>query len=238
MTHRRHAGARAVAGTVAVLLLGGCGSSAGTIGTQGVDGLVIPSPSPLAADFVAPGSATNEWFPLAAGARWTYESAASPAAMTLTVLPATRTVAGVTVWQVRTQVRGVDDPRASTDLVATDRNQNLWLFGHATSDPATSWQVGGSLAAGLLWPSTPRVGDSWRTSQVPEQVDDISDVMSADTEVITPAGTYRGAVVSRLSDRLHPLGTRQISWARGVGPVEFRLGAGELLSLTSYAAGS
>jgi len=59
-----------VAVTIASVALTGCGASPTKLGPEGIDELTIPTASPDPTDFT--GNATNLWFPLQVGTRWTY----------------------------------------------------------------------------------------------------------------------------------------------------------------------
>src|SRR5690606_28571766 len=80
---------RAAVLTLALLVgpagLTGCGSASVSSPPAGVDGLVIPTPSPDPADFV--GAVDNAWFPLEPGTTWSYvvTDAAGEHRMTVTV---------------------------------------------------------------------------------------------------------------------------------------------------------
>src|ERR1044072_8326446 len=74
MTRAAAWAARAAALVVPVAIapaaLTGCGASPAKLGPAGVDELTIPTPTPDPADFSS--RASNPWFPLTAGTRWTY----------------------------------------------------------------------------------------------------------------------------------------------------------------------
>ncbi|MGA8246131.1 MAG: hypothetical protein WB797_04440, partial [Nocardioides sp.] len=130
---RRSASAtrRQVSLALAAGLLAACSGSPARLGPTGTDGLTIPTPSPLPADFVA--RVDNPWFPLSPGTRWVYRRYTTIDTRTLvaTVLPAAREVDGVATTAVRWQWRGGD--RGTTTLAvrwyAQDRAGNVWWFG-------------------------------------------------------------------------------------------------------------
>src|SRR5215470_10129063 len=75
--------------------LGACGASPTSLGSSGIDGLTIPTPSPDPADFT--DRVDNPWFPLTPGTVWTYrlDSTASTRGLVAVVLPGHREIAGV-----------------------------------------------------------------------------------------------------------------------------------------------
>lgn len=235
---------RATTGAAALaalgLLLGGCASSGGPAPLGGVDQLVVPSPSPAPDDFVGTEEAAetggNAWYPMAVGSRWEY---ATPSGARLEVLvTGSGVVAGVPVWSVRTTVSDHGaDPEVHTDQLATDRAGNLWLLGQEFAERTGSWRASGEVGAGLYWPADPRVGDGWWRARVPARWQVTAQVVERQAQVHTPAGTFTDVVVSTQKDALHPLGTDRITWARGTGPVQFRLGSGQVFDLTAHTVG-
>src|SRR3954451_22364579 len=77
--------ALAVLGAIAVLTgpLTGCGTASAPSPPTGVDGLVIPTPSPDPDDFVA--EVDNPWLPLPPGRTWTYDVADADGTHRMTV---------------------------------------------------------------------------------------------------------------------------------------------------------
>ena len=114
--------------SVLAVLLTACGAGAPqTAPPSGVDGLVIPTPSPDPADFVA--GVDNPWFPLAPGSEWTYESSDGHT-VAVTVSGTTR-VAGVEATVVDTVERTGRGRvvERSTAWFAQDRGGNVWHVG-------------------------------------------------------------------------------------------------------------
>lgn len=236
----RRSSTRWVATIFAVALtLTGCGSSAGTIGPTGVDELVVPSPDPVAADFT--DRISNTWYPLLPGARWQYASPSDTSTLAVTVLDEPGSVIGIATVQVRRELRSADGATTTqTDQVAQDTAGNLWLLGQDSPGDTRGedWQVGADTGAGLLWPAAPRVGDGWPTTRVPERREVITQVTSDEKSVQTPAGDFTGAVEAVVRDLHDPLGATRVLWARGTGPVQYRLGSGDLLELQSFTPGT
>jgi hypothetical protein len=218
--------AAALAGLTA--LLTACGASPQPLGTSGIDGLTIPTPSPDPADFR--DGVDNPWFPLAPGTVWTYRRDAETADVGLVagVLPEHREIAGVATTGVRWQV--ARHGRQVTILVrwyAEDRAGNVWWFGQdvrrgpVVDDLAQrSWVAGENGAeAGLVVSADPRVGDGYANAEAPRVVERRSTVVSLTATVSTPNDTYRDTVLTRDLSSLQPTQTTESFYARGIGLV-------------------
>lgn len=197
---------------VAVLLAAtgaGCGSASVPSPPSGVDGLVIPTPDPDPADFVA--EVDNPWFPLRPGTRWEYDDGStSEPSVVVTVVPGPQ-VAGVdTTTRVRTPATGA----TVRDHFAQDRSGNVWWFGREGE-----WRAGEDGAeAGLAMPAAPRVGDGFRSAltEAVEVAPMTTTVEELDEEVTVPLASYDDTVVLEVSDGVL---TRTEVYARDVGLV-------------------
>ncbi|GAA3545473.1 hypothetical protein [Nocardioides daeguensis] len=194
--------ALALAGTV----LAGCGSASAPSAPTGVDGLVIPTPDPGPADFVA--AVDNPWFPLEPGSRWEYaDLGTGQPALTLTVETGPD-VAGIATT---TLVRTGADGGVVRDLYAQDRAGNVWWFGRVGE-----WQAGENGAeAGLAMPATPRVGDGFRTASAPGLAE-VATVRAMGEKVTVPLASYDTTVRLEVEDAA---GGRTEVYARGTGLV-------------------
>lgn len=137
-------------------LLAGCGSGATAYPPTGVDQLLIPTPSPAPADFVA--RVDNPWFPAVPGMRWVYRT---PGVAGRTTVRASigPVIGGVRTTALRTTRPPVDAhaaPVTTTDFYAQDRAGNVWWFGRAGV-----WQATGGVGAGLEMAAHPRRGDGY-----------------------------------------------------------------------------
>jgi hypothetical protein len=233
MTRAAAWAARAAAPVVAFALvsaaLTGCGASPTKVGPTGVDELTIPTPTPDPGDFT--GSATNPWFPLAPGTRWTYrqESTTSTGTVVAEVLPHPREIAGIETTAVRW--RGRSGGRVHTLVVrwyAVDRLGNVWWFGQrvAPREPpldhlATRSFLAGrdGAEAGLVLSARPRDGDGYVNAWQPHVVERHSTVLSLRSTVATPTRTFHDTVVTHDLSSLAPVHTDQTFFARGVGMV-------------------
>jgi hypothetical protein len=136
--------------------------------SPGINGLVIPTPTPSPADFVE--RVDNPWLPLEAGARWTYDvtgDGSTSGTIVVDVLDGTVAVAGLDATAVQTTVDlGDGTTSVRTDLYAQDAAGNVWLVGRDAD--GTGWRAGEDGAeAGLAMPADPRLGDGWQAYAVP-----------------------------------------------------------------------
>jgi hypothetical protein len=216
-------------GSVASVVLSGCGMSPRELGPTGVDGLTIPTPSPVADDFA--GDGTNPWFPLVAGTRWTYRQdlATGSRSVVAEVMPRRRSIAGVRTTAVRWQVRSHGTGRTvMVRWYAVDSVGNVWWFGQrvATRGPrldnlaARSFEAGREGAeAGLLIAAAPREGDGYLNARQPGVVERRSTVLSLTGTVTTAMQTFHDTVITRDAGTTDPLQTVETYFARGVGIV-------------------
>lgn len=253
-----HAGVVEIAGrsqrpsallAVAVLALAtGCGAAPERIGASGIDELVIPTPDPSAADFVA--EIDNPYLPLRPGAVWVYETTGPEGGETITVsvLAETKTVQGVRTTVVHEEVRDetgevVED---TYDWFAQDLLGNVWSFGEATTaydDGAASaedsWQAGVDGAeAGLAMAAVPRVGDGYAQESLPGFAEDRASVLALDGEATVPTGEFQDLVITEESTPLEPAVTVLKYYALAIGLVleESASGPAERAELVSFTA--
>lgn len=190
-----------------VVTVSGCGSAAEQSPPSGVDGLVIPTPSPQASDFVA--QVDNPWFPLVIGSRWEYDAPTVPGARVVMEALAGPVIAGVATTGLRSSsAQGV----TVQDFYAQDRAGNVWWFGREGA-----WQAGvGGAEAGLAMPATPRLGDGFAQGGLPGRA---SRALVVGVEVGPPAilESYGPLVVLEVRGGAT---STEASYARGVGLVE------------------
>ena len=162
-----------VSSALAWPLLVGCGASPSTVGSGGVDGLHVPTPSPDPDDFV--DGIDNPWLPLGDGAEWSYVDSAGAEIAKAVVGSEPRVVFGVSCRAVRWSGR----IQRRTDWFAQDRAGNVWqLAGEA---PGISWEGGRNGArAGLAMPAAPRRGDGFAVMNAPGVAEDRMTVTSID----------------------------------------------------------
>ncbi len=166
---RRSAGALLLAGT---LLLTGCGTASDTSPPTGVDELVVPTPSPVPADFVA--EVDNPWLALEAGITRRYDG--PDGGSSRVGVEAGPVVAGVATTAVTTRSTTAGDRTGHTDWLAQDTRGNVWWFGRAGQ-----WAAGEDDAlAGLLMAAAPRVGDGYRPAYEPGVLEPRVQVLAVD----------------------------------------------------------
>ena len=205
--------------TLAVLALGvatvtGCGSASPPSPPAGVDGLVVPTPSPDPADFGA--GIDNPWFPVPGDAQWTYQVTDVDGAHRRQVAAHDgREIAGIETTGLRT----VEEGSTVTDYFAQDDAGNVWWFGREGV-----WQAGVDGAeAGVVMLARPRVGDGYRQARLAGTVDDRAQVLSVTDTVEGPMGEYDDVVLTRVTSPLRPGVTIERAYAPGVGLVEERV---------------
>jgi hypothetical protein len=137
--------------------------------SPGINGLVIPTPTPAPADFVE--GVDNPWLPLEPGTRWTYdvsEYGRATGRIVVDVRDGTVPVAGLDATAVETTTDLAEAATTvETHLYAQDEAGNVWLVGAEEGD--VSWRAGaGGAQAGLAMPADPRLGDGWLSYDVPD----------------------------------------------------------------------
>lgn len=195
--------------TLATAVLTGCSSGSVASPPTGVDGLVVPTPSPDPDDFAA--AVTSPWVALDRGTRRVYEVTDLRGEHRLAV----SVTAGPVVAGVATTARvATEQGRTTIDWYAQDRSGNVWWFGRAGE-----WRAGSRGArAGLAVPAHPRVGDGWATAYVDGTVAQVATVTGLDAAVSVPAGRYVDVLVLRVDDPATGE-ERDVSLARGTGMV-------------------
>ncbi|GAA5115529.1 hypothetical protein GCM10023339_22830 [Alloalcanivorax gelatiniphagus] len=169
---RRPSAAATAAGALGVALAGALSGCAG-IGqpapydSPGINGLVVPTPSPDPNDFVK--GVDNPWLPLGEGAAWSYEvtdAGRTLGVVDVEVVQTASVVAGLAATEVLTTRDIAGERTEETRFYAQDDDGNVWLVG-ADVD-GKSWRAGEAGAeAGLAMPADPRLGDGWLAYEVP-----------------------------------------------------------------------
>ena len=226
-----------------------CAGGPPTIAPSGVDGLVIPTPSPDPHDFV--DRVDNRWFPLEPGTVWTYRSTGDEGDRTevVTVTDRTRVVQGVTTTGVRDVTAGDDGKvvEETFDWYAQDVDGNVWHFGADTTayhqgsrGTRRSWEAGVDGAeAGLVMAARPRVGDGYVQEHAPGVAEDRAMVLSLTELRAVPLDEYDDLVQIEETSPLRPGVVERTYYASGVGPVleETVAGGSESAQLVSLSRG-
>ena len=250
MPVRRPSRAVAVLATVLVSTsLTACGSEPPKSPPAGVDGLVIPTPTPDPEDFVE--GITNPWLPFTPGSQWLYTStgAEGDETITTTVMEDTKVVAGVTatvVWDLVLDAKG-RTVEETYDWYAQDTAGNVWYLGEDTTayedgepDTSGSWEAGVDGAqAGIVMLAVPRVGDGYQQEFKEGEAEDQARILSLGATASVPFGDYADCVQTEDTTPLEPDLVERKYYAKGVGVVreETLSGGDEVVVLESYAAG-
>jgi len=208
------------------LLAGGAGAGAAT----GDDGLPQGG-EPVTLD---PAAFTtridNPYWPMVPGSRWLYRENAGGRRVhhvTVTVTHRTKKVAGVTARVVhdRDTVGGrlVED---TYDWYAQDRDGNIWYLGEDTREYRNgrvvsrlgSWEAGVDGAqAGVIIPTRPRVGLTYRQEYYAGKAEDRARVIAVHGRARVPFGRFDDLLVTKDFTPLEPKAIEHKSYARGVG---------------------
>ncbi|MEJ7833118.1 MAG: hypothetical protein WKF79_09400 [Nocardioides sp.] len=176
---------------IVVLTLSGCASGSPAIPTGGVDGLIVPTPSPDPADFVE--VVDNPWLPLEPGAVRTYASDDEPESRLRVTVEEGPVIAGVATTAARSVSSPPDDGEIAdqVDYFAQDVAGNVWWFGREGE-----WQAGeGGAQAGVVMVARPRVGDGYREASAEGDAVQVSEIVAVDEDVELPASTYGDVLV-------------------------------------------
>ena len=160
---------RASTAVVLLVALTGCAGigQPAPYDSTGINGLVIPTPTPDASDFVA--GVDNPWLPLEPLATWRYdvtEAGREAGTIDAEVLGGTTEVAGLPATSLRLSTTIDGDTEDETRFYAQDTAGNVWLVG-VESSSGDAWRAGeGDAEAGLAMPADPRLGDGWLTHRL------------------------------------------------------------------------
>lgn len=181
------------------------------------------------ANFVA--AVDNPYFPLPAGATWTYEGKedGSTEHIDVAVLPERKTVMGIPAVAVRDTVT-VDGQLAEDtfDWYAQDKQGNVWYLGESTKEykngkvasTAGSWEGGVNGAyPGIIMKAAPAVGDAYRQEYLKGEAEDLAAVVRTGLADTVPAGSYRDLIAIKEWNPLHPKVVEEKYYAKGVGAV-------------------
>ena len=232
-----------------LVVLSACGSAPPKSPPSGVDELVIPTPSPDAADFV--DTIDNPWLPFTPGSTWVYRTTSSEGEQTdtVTVLDQAKVVAGVTTTVVHDLAVDEDGVTVEDtyDWYAQDAAGNVWYFGEDTTayedgkaSTEGSWEAGVDGAqAGIVMLATPRVGDGYKQESLEGAAEDRARILSLTATATSPAGDFADTVLTEDTTPLEPGLVERKYYARGVGTVreEDITGGDEVVVLLSHTAG-
>ena len=192
----------------------------------------------------------NPYWPMKPGTRWTYRNTDGEGGVQTAVVVVTeqtkKLANGITARVVRDTVTEdgqiVED---TNDWYAQDAKGNIWYLGEDTAEfeegkvtsRAGSFEAGvdGALP-GIAIPAAPQPGMAYRQEFYRGEAEDVGKVLSTDELAEVPAGSYRGALLTKDFTRLEPDVLEYKLYAKGVGPVLILTSSGgadreELLSV-------
>jgi hypothetical protein len=204
---------------VAVVLIGGCGSDSASL-PQGDE------PANLeAGDFVE--RIDNPYWPMAPGSMWVYREDGQRVEVTVT--DQTREILGIAATVVHDVVTEDGEVAEDTyDWYAQDKDGNIWYLGEDTKEfengkvksTEGSWEAGVDGAeAGILLPSEPKVGMTYRQEYYKGEAEDAANVLSVDERAEVPFGRFDHVLMTKDQTPLDPSLLEHKFYAKGVGPV-------------------
>jgi hypothetical protein len=185
-------------------------------------------PSTASTKFV--GGVHNPWFPLEAGTTFVYtgEKDAQAGRDVVRVTGRTKTIRGVRCAGVddRLYLKGRLEER-TTDWYAQDDAGNVWYFGEATAElnkagrvtsREGSWLAGVDGAQpGIIMPTNPTVGETFRQEYYKGQAEDHFAVVSVSASVVVPYTASAHALLTKEWTPLEPGTLDHKLYIRGIG---------------------
>jgi hypothetical protein len=188
---------------------------------------------------------TNKYLPLIPGTTHTYRGTrdGQPTTHVVSVTRQSRTVMGVRCVVVKDNVwQNQSLAERTTDWYAQDSAGNVWYFGEQTAElqngvvtsTSGTWEAGVDRAQpGIVMPTTPKVGRTYRQEYRPGVALDIATILAVDGTVHVPAGTYHGSVITFDKNPLDPSKKERKWYAPGIGFVHAVLSGGGHTEVTS-----
>lgn len=232
------------------LLLSACGGEPPKRPPTGNDEVSTPVES-LDPDTFVEGI-DNPFLPLSPGSTWVYRGASATGGRTthtVSVLPATREVAGVDATVVSRVVTGRKGKvlEETHDWFAQDKAGNVWHLGEERVEVAGKtrmievvWETGVEGAgAGIAMLAEPRVGDGYRMQHLAGEAEDLASVLDLDAEVSGPAGEWTDVLETEDTNPLEPDVVEHRFYAEDVGlvRVETVSGGDEIVELIGFTPG-
>ena len=195
------------------------------------------------AHFVA--TVDNPYFPLPAGAVWTYRGTSKAGVETLEieVRPGTKFILGIpTTIVLETAKLDGQVIEVAENWFAQDDLGNVWYFGEATQEfdggvpgsTAGSWEAGAFDARpGIIMEAEPRKGDAYFQEFAAGTAQDQAVVVATGGSEAVSYGVFNDVVVTREWTSLEGNSVERKSYARGVGLILEKKG-GSRLELESF----
>jgi hypothetical protein len=193
----------------------------------------------------------NQYLPLTPGTVLQYEGTrdGKKAASTTVVTNETKVIQGVTCVVVSdTGFTNNKATEKTSDYYAQDNQGNVWYFGEDSFDLVKgkwvrsdgSWLAGiDDAQPGVIMEAHPRVGDTYRQEYYPGHAEDMAEVLSTNTSVSVPYGSFDHALRTKEWTPLEPGVVDNKYYAAGIGEVEAVnvQGGDELMQLVSVTRG-
>lgn len=231
-----------IAGFTTVALLSAC-----TAGSSGNGAAVAPpatstaakqSPTHVTPNYhptIAPADfsvkITNPYFPLTPGTTKVFDGVrdGKPVHSELVTTSRTRVVMGVKCVVIEDTVTSSGALVEKTDdWYAQDKKGTVWYFGETTAEYVNgavssthgSWEAGVDGAVpGIIMHAVPTVGLAYYQEYRPGEAEDRAKILTIDTSIAVPAGTFHKVITTEDSDPLNPDKTDKKWFAPGVGVV-------------------
>src|SRR5919107_6340296 len=169
----------------------------------------------------------NEYFPMKPGTTFLYQGGTERGEMSVT--SHTKKVMGVECVVV--DDRAWEDGQLiekTYDWFAQDKEGTVWYFGEDTKEYENgkvvstkgSWEAGVDGAKpGIIMPAHPKVGQSYHQEYYPGEAMDMGRVISLNTSVTVPYGSFDHALDTKEWTPLQPGFSEKKYYVRGVGPL-------------------
>src|ERR687897_281098 len=169
----------------------------------------------------------NEYFPMKPGTTFVYQGGQERSEMSVT--HQTKKVMGVECAVVdHKEWEGDKLIEKTYDWFAQDKEGNVWYFGEDTKEYKNgkvvstkgSWEAGVDGAKpGIVMPADPKVGQSYHQEYYPGEAMDMAKVISSNTSVSVPYGSFDHALDTTEWTPLQPGFSEKKYYVRGVGPL-------------------
>lgn len=195
----------------------------------------LTNPAPTYRPTITPANfadkITNPYFPLTPGTKLVFEGVrdGKPVHSELVTTRRTRVVMGVTCVVVEDTVTSSGALVEKTqDWYAQDKGGTVWYFGENTAEYVNgvvssthgSWEAGVDGAVpGVIMHAKPKLGLQYYQEYRPGEAEDRAKILTIDSRIAVPAGSYRKVITTEDSDPLNPDKTDKKWFAPGVGVV-------------------
>jgi hypothetical protein len=216
------------------------------IGVALLGSLTSAAAETRSARFPSTPGVDNPLFPLEPGTSYIYDGTTGrrPEHEVVKVLSKEKVIEGIHCVQVKDSnwVAG-NLVEATIDWYAQDFYGNVWYMGEYATQYKDgqvighegSWKAGHDGAkAGIIMEATPRVGDTYHQEDYPRHAEDMGKVLSIDSSVETPYGTWIGNVLKTRDYSLIEPGVEHKYYVPGIGLVKSAdvKGGSEVMELT------